>query len=65
MTYFCFVESIILGIPHMEPLDAQTDEEAVVEAEALLKSHFSGIAAHVFLGEERVISIRQDQTIPG
>ncbi|MET4685148.1 hypothetical protein [Brevundimonas faecalis] len=61
MTYFCFIESSIFGVPHMEPLVSDSLEDAVVEAEALLKAHFSGIAAHVFLGEERVATLRKEQ----
>ena len=47
MTYFCFIESDILSVPHMEPLVAQTADEARLEAEALLRQHASGVAAHV------------------
>ena len=57
MTYICFVESDILSVPHMEPLSARTLDEAREEARRLLASHASGIAAHVFAGEERVISL--------
>lgn len=61
MTYICFVESDILSVPHMEPLDASTVEEAREEARHLLGQHASGIAAHVFAGDERVHSIRADE----
>ena len=43
-TYFCFIESDILRIPHMEPLSAETDDEAFAQARALLRNHASGIA---------------------
>ena len=35
MTYFCFIESDILTVPHMEPLSADTSEDAVNEALAM------------------------------
>lgn len=57
MTYICFIESDILSVPHMEPLSAQTLDDARIEARRLLATHASGIAAHVFAGEERVISL--------
>lgn len=60
MTYICFVESDILSVPHMEPLSARSDEEAREEARRLLRQHASGIAAHVFKGEERVHSLQAD-----
>ncbi|QBX37233.1 hypothetical protein E4M02_02530 [Brevundimonas sp. S30B] len=59
MTYFCFIESSILSVPHMEPLIAETLEEAEAEAEALLRTHSSGYAAHVILDDERVATIRK------
>ncbi|MBX3476867.1 MAG: hypothetical protein KF910_04620 [Brevundimonas sp.] len=58
MTYFCFIESDILSVPHMEPLAAETVEEARAEAVQLLAHHASAVAAHVFFGDERVHSIR-------
>jgi hypothetical protein len=58
VTYFCFIESDILSVPHMEPLAAETLEEAREEARRLLATHASGIAAHVVLGEDRVASVR-------
>lgn len=57
-TYFCFIERDVIGTPHMEPLIADTDEQAMREAEALLRTHASGIAAHVILDEQRIGSIR-------
>lgn len=58
MTYFCFIESTILSVPHMEPLAADTPEEAQAEARLLLALHGSGLAAHVFEGDERVLTVR-------
>ncbi|HEV7228854.1 hypothetical protein [Brevundimonas sp.] len=59
-TYFCFIERDLMGVPHMEALDAETPEQAMAQAEALLKTHASGIAAHVILDERRIGSIRAD-----
>lgn len=58
MAYTCFVESIILAAPRVEPLAAMCEEDAVREAEELLSLHSDGIAAHVFDGERRVCSVR-------
>lgn len=57
-TYFCFIESDILTVPHMEPLAAGSDAEALAEAEALLATHHSGLAAHVLRDEVRVGTVR-------
>lgn len=61
MTFFCFIESEILSVPHMEPLMADDLHEAKIEAEALLSHHASGIAAHVFEDDERVATIRPER----
>ena len=58
MTYFCFIESDILSTPHMEPLTAETLDDAAEEARRLMRNHASAIAAHVFEGDERISSIR-------
>ena len=71
-TYFCFIESDVLGTPHVEPLMAGTDAEALAEAAALLATHASGIAAHVLCGEHRIGTVRppirpdaaSDETMP-
>lgn len=63
-TYFCFIESDVLSIPHVEPLMAQTEAEALAEASALLRTHASGIAAHVLCGEERIGTVRPAPTQP-
>ncbi len=71
-TYFCFIESDVLGTPHVEPLMARTDAGALAEAAALLATHASGIAAHVLCGEDRIGTVRPpappdadpDETIP-
>lgn len=60
MTYFCFIESDILSVPHMEPLMAEELEDAKAEAEALLGQHASGYAAHIFEDDEKVATIRRE-----
>lgn len=60
MTYFCFIESDILSVPHMEPLMAEELDDAKTEAEALLGQHASGYAAHVFEHDEKVATIRRE-----
>lgn len=60
MTYFVFIESEILSVPHMEPLAAEGPHEARLEAEALLAQHASGYAAHVFEDDEKVATIRRE-----
>ncbi len=56
--YFCFIERDILGTPYMEPLMAETDDEALAQAEALLRTHASGIAAHILRNDERIGTVR-------
>lgn len=63
MTYFCFIESDILSVPHMEPLVAEANEDAKIEAEALLGQHASGYAAHVFEDDEKVATIRRERRV--
>lgn len=60
MTYFCFIESDILSVPHMEPLAAENLEAARDEAQALLAQHASGYAAHVFEDDERRLTLRRE-----
>lgn len=62
--YFCFIESGILRTPHMEPLAADTDEEAFAQAKALLRTHASGIAAHVLLNDARIGTVRASLASP-
>ena len=57
-TYFCFIERDIIGTPHVEPLGAVTDEDALKEAEALLRTHASGIAAHVLSDDTLIGTVR-------
>ncbi len=64
MTYFCFIESAILSVPHMEPMMADDLDEAKLEAEALLAQHSSGYVAHIFDDDERAATIRRDGSTP-
>ena len=57
--YFCFIERDILGTPHMEALTAETDEDAHTQAAALLRTHASGIAAHILRDDVRDGTIRR------
>ncbi len=61
-TYFCFIERDVLGTPHMEPLTAETDAEAMAQAEALLRTHASGIAAHVIVDDARIGTVRVERS---
>lgn len=61
VTYFCFIESDILSVPHMEPLAADDLDAAKTEAEALLDQHASGYAAHIFQDDERVAAVRREE----
>jgi hypothetical protein len=58
MTYFCFVESSLVGVQHMQPLEAESVDAARAEAEALMLHHASAYAAHIFAGDEHVLTIR-------
>lgn len=64
MTYFCFIESSIVSVPHMEPLAAQSTQDARKEAIALMRQHSSAIAVHVFVGDVRVDSVLADEASP-
>lgn len=58
MTYFCFIESSILTVPHMEPLESEDLASARDEAEALLAQHDSGTAAHIFRDNQQIASVQ-------
>jgi hypothetical protein len=63
VTYICFVESSILSVPHMEPLSATSPAEAREEARRLLRQHASGVAAHIYIGDERIHTVRHDEAL--
>lgn len=54
MTFFCFLDSEHLPMAHMEPLDAETLEEARQQATHLLKHHRSARAARIYLDAAEV-----------
>ena len=64
MTFFVFIESDILSVPHMEPLMAEELDDAKTEAEAVLEQHASGYAAHVFEDDEKVATLRRSRRSP-
>jgi hypothetical protein len=39
VTYVCFIETARSGVPHMEPVEAGTVEEAVKAAVVLMRNH--------------------------
>ncbi len=73
MTYFCYIESAISTVPHMEPLSASTLEEALVEAAGLMTHHTSATQARVFsdgrelagLAAADAASIRLNRSLTG
>ena len=65
MAYFCFIEGEGLSVPHMEPLDAETAEDARREALRLLARHSSGRMAHVYFDDEPVCSLAAETSRAG
>jgi hypothetical protein len=61
VTFFCFIESALSDVPHMEPLSAEDPAGAAAEARRLLSRHASGRVAHVYLGDNLVVTVRQDE----
>ncbi len=61
MTYFCFLQSESGVLPHMEPLDAESLEEAIREALQLLEDHGSAVAARICLNEVEVAVVEPSQ----
>lgn len=57
MTYFCYIEGDTLRVPHLEVLDAEDADTAAQEAQRLLATHASGIAAHVFKDDVRILTV--------
>lgn len=58
MTYVVFFECDLLTVPHIEPLIATNSDDAMAEARSVMSLHFSAIAAHVFVGDARIGTIR-------
>ena len=63
MTYFCFIETEIQTVPHMEPLTAEELDDAKTEAARLLAQHASEYVAHVYEDDERVATITPDMPL--
>ena len=63
-TYFCFIESDVSSTPHMEPLDAATEDEARAQAQILLQTHASGVAVTIVLDEVEIATLHR-ATLPG
>lgn len=57
MTYFCFIESSVTSVPHMEPLVSTNRKDAVSEAVDLMRLHLSAVSVHIFLDGERVETV--------
>ncbi|MFN4296340.1 MAG: hypothetical protein ACK4FB_05820 [Brevundimonas sp.] len=64
MTYFCFIESRLSSVPHMEPLSVDDAETAVEKTRRLMSEHPSAVAAHVFRGDERIATLTADHAEP-
>ncbi|WP_374274225.1 hypothetical protein [Brevundimonas sp.] len=58
MPFFCFVESSLVGLQYMQPLDADFIDDARGEAAGLLRHHERAYAAHIFADDEFVATIR-------
>jgi len=57
MTYFCFIESRLSSVPHMEPLYVEDAETALEKARGLMSEHASATAAHVFYQDQRIATL--------
>ncbi|WP_395942934.1 hypothetical protein [Brevundimonas sp.] len=57
MTYFCFLDSVDATSTYMQPLDADTRDEAIEEAQVLLAEHRSQAAARVYHGDNLIASL--------
>lgn len=57
MVYFCFIEYAALSVPYMQPLEADNIDGAKLEAEALFERHSAGYVAHIYDGDDRVVSV--------
>lgn len=64
VTYFCFIESKLSSVPHMEPLPVDDAETAIEKTRRLMSEHPSAVAAHVFRGEERIATLTVSDVAP-
>lgn len=58
MTYFCFLESSLVGVQYMQPMDADSVEEARREAVLLMRHHQRAYAAHIFAEDDHIATIQ-------
>lgn len=58
VTFFCFLDSELSPMAHMEPLDADTLEDARCQAGRLLKRHRSAQAARIYLDAEEIAILK-------
>lgn len=59
MTFFCFLASDYSDNAHMEPLDAETVEQAKAEATRLFSQHVSATAARIYLDTEEIAVVER------
>lgn len=59
MTYFVYIESDILTVPHMEPLASEDPADALAEASEVMALHASALRAHVFDGQQRIGTVQR------
>lgn len=57
MTYFCFLDSDDSVSTYMQPLDAETPDDAIEAAIALLMEHQSQVSARVYLGDHLIATL--------
>jgi hypothetical protein len=61
MAYLCYVELRDLSVPHFEPLDAGSPDEAKHEALRLLRRHRSAVVAQVYEGNQPLFEVRHTE----
>lgn len=64
MIYFCFVESTTTPVPHMEPIDVETPDQARLEAQRLLARHTSAQRVRIFLEDQELDTLRRAGLAP-
>ncbi len=64
MTYFCFIDSRLSSVPHMETLAVDNAGSALKKARRLMSEHPNAVAAHVFKGDERIATLTVDHAEP-
>ena len=61
MTFFCYIESSVTGVQHMQPLEADCFESARSEAVAVLSEHAKAYAAHIFADTQFLATVRSQE----